>query len=76
MMITAQEIETRIKKEIDGAEVVIKDMTGGQDHWDVEVVSETFAGVSPVNQHRMVYAAFTDVMGGALHALKLKTRAP
>lgn len=75
-MITAQEIETRIKKEIDGAEVVIKDMTGGQDHWDVEVVSETFAGVSPVNQHRMVYAAFTDVMGGALHALKLKTRAP
>jgi stress-induced morphogen len=75
-MITAEEIETRIKKEIEDAEVVIKDMTGGQDHWDVEVVSETFAGVSPVNQHRMVYAAFTDVMGGALHALKLKTRTP
>ena len=75
-MITAEEIETRIKKEIEVAQVVIKDMTGGQDHWDVEVVSETFAGVSPVNQHRMVYAAFTDVMGGALHALKLKTRTP
>ena len=75
-MITAQEIETRIKKEIEGSQVVIKDMTGGQDHWDVEVVSDAFNGVSPVNQHRMVYAAFTDVMGGALHALKLKTRTP
>jgi len=75
-MITAEEIESRIKKEIEGAEVVIKDLTGGQDHWDVEVVSESFDGVSPVNQHRMVYAAFTDVMGGALHALKLKTRTP
>ena len=75
-MITAEEIESRIKKEIEGAEVTVKDMTGGQDHWDVEVVSEAFDGVSPVNQHRMVYAAFSDVIGGALHALKLKTRTP
>ena len=75
-MITAEEIESRIKKEIEGAEVTVKDMTGGQDHWDVEVVSAAFDGVSPVNQHRMVYAAFSDVIGGALHALKLKTRTP
>ena len=75
-MITAEEIDSRIKKEIEGAEVTVKDMTGGQDHWDVEVVSAAFDGVSPVNQHRMVYAAFSDVIGGALHALKLKTRTP
>lgn len=75
-MITAEEIETRIKNEIAGATVTVTDMTGGQDHWDVEVISQAFAGVSPVNQHRMVYAAFTDVMGGALHALKLKTSTP
>jgi stress-induced morphogen len=75
-MITAEEIENRIKAKIEGAEVSVKDMTGGGDKWDVEVVSEAFAGVSPVNQHRMVYAAFPDVIGGALHALQLKTRTP
>ena len=75
-MITAEEIEKRIKAQIEGAEVSVTDMTGGGDKWDVEVISEAFAGVSPVNQHRMVYAAFPDVIGGALHALQLKTRTP
>ena len=75
-MITAEEIEKRIKAHIEGAQVSVKDMTGGGDKWDVEVIAEAFAGVSPVNQHRMVYAAFPDVIGGALHALQLKTRTP
>ena len=63
-------------KEIEGAQVTVSDMTGGGDHYDVVVVSEKFAGVSPVERHRMVYAPLMDVMGGALHALKLKTVTP
>ena len=76
VMIDAKEIETRIVGAIEGAQVTVSDMTGGGDHYDVVVVSEKFAGVSPVERHRMVYAPLMDVMGGALHALKLETRTP
>ena len=75
-MIDAKEIETRIVGAIEGAQVTVSDMTGGGDHYVVVVVSEKFAGVSPVERHRMVYAPLMDVMGGALHALKLKTVTP
>ena len=42
----------------------------------VEIVSTAFEGKLPLERHRMVYAIFNDVMGGALHALSLKTRTP
>jgi len=35
-----------------------------------------FAGFPGVRQHQMVYAALKGKMGGELHALALKTRAP
>ena len=74
--ISGEEIAARIKAAIEGAEVTVSDMTGGGDHYDVKVISDKFEGVSPVNRHRMVYAPLMDVMGGALHALKLETRTP
>ena len=58
------------------AEIKVTDLTGGKDHWQVEIVSSAFEGVSPVNQHRLVYDCFGDVIGGAMHALALKTRTP
>jgi stress-induced morphogen len=39
-------------------------------------VSEAFCGKSRVEQHKMVYDALKGQMGGALHALALKTQAP
>ena len=74
--ISGEEIAERIKSAIEGAEVTVSDMTGGGDHYDVKVISEKFEGVSAVQRHRMVYAPLMDVMGGALHALKLETRTP
>lgn len=74
-MIDAQEIEKRITEALPGARVVVSDMTGTRDHYDVTVVSDAFEGVLPVQRHRMVYAPLKDVMGdGALHALKLTTK--
>ncbi len=74
-MIDAQEIEKRITEALPGAKVVVSDMTGTRDHYDVTVISDDFDGVLPVQRHRMVYAPLKDVMGdGALHALKLTTK--
>ena len=58
------------------AEIVLTDLAGDNDHWQAEIVSAQFAGKSRVAQHQMVYKALRGKMGGELHALALKTRAP
>jgi stress-induced morphogen len=75
-MIAAEEIQRRIEEALPGATVRVSDMTGGGDHYDVVVVAPQFEGQTPIARHRMVYAPLKDVMGGALHALALKTRTP
>ena len=58
------------------AEITLKDLAGDDNHWEAEIVSAQFAGVPRVRQHQMVYEALKGEMGGVLHALALKTRAP
>jgi phosphoribosylformylglycinamidine synthase len=58
------------------AEITLTDLAGDDNHWQAEIVSPAFAGVPRVRQHQMVYDALKGEMGGVLHALALKTRAP
>ena len=58
------------------AEITLTDLAGDDNHWQAEIVSSAFAGVPRVRQHQMVYDALKGEMGGVLHALALKTRAP
>ena len=45
-------------------------------HFEATVVCEAFRGKLPLARHRMVYATLGDLMGGAIHALALKTITP
>ena len=45
-------------------------------HFEAVVVSPAFAGKLPLARHRMVYATLGELMGGAIHALSLKTLTP
>ncbi len=45
-------------------------------HFEALVISPDFAGKLPLARHRMVYATLGDLMGGAIHALALKTLTP
>lgn len=45
-------------------------------HFEAVVVSPSFAGKLPLARHRMVYATLGDLMGGAIHALALRTVTP
>ena len=58
------------------AEITLTDLAGDNDHWQAEIISSQFAGLPRVKRHQMVYAALKGKMGGELHALALKTRAP
>jgi stress-induced morphogen len=75
-MFPAAELERRIVEAMPDAEVRVQDLTGGGDHYRVEIVASAFEGQPALKRHRMVYGLFEDVLGGALHALSLDTRAP
>jgi stress-induced morphogen len=56
------------------AQVEVSDLTGTQDHFQATVVTRAFQGKTRIEQHRMVYAALGELMGGDIHALALTTR--
>jgi len=72
----AADIERLIKERFPDALVSIDDLAGDGDHYAATVVSEAFRGKSRLEQHKLVYDALKGQMGGALHALALKTKAP
>ncbi|MEN9924200.1 BolA/IbaG family iron-sulfur metabolism protein [Novosphingobium sp.] len=76
MAMPGAEIVARIKAGIPDAEVTLTDLAGDDNHWAAHVVSASFAGKTRVAQHKLVYAAIGDDMGGALHALQLTTAVP
>jgi stress-induced morphogen len=74
-MVSVDEVRRRIEAALPGARVEVGTFQG-PDHFEATVEAPQFAGKSRVEQHRMVYAAVSDLLGGAMHALALKTRAP
>ena len=48
----------------------------GRGHFDVDIVSEAFAGLAPLARHRRVYAALGDMMTTDIHALSIRARTP
>ena len=72
----ATEIEALIIAALPDAVVEIRDLRGDGDHYAARVISASFAGMSRVRQHQLVYRALGGRMGGELHALQLETSVP
>lgn len=72
-MISVEEVKRRIEAALPGARVRVSTFSGN-DHFEATVEARQFVGKSLVEQHRMVYAALDGLLGGAMHALALKTR--
>ncbi|TMM11109.1 MAG: BolA family transcriptional regulator [Actinobacteria bacterium] len=75
-MPSASELKERIEAALPGAEANVEDLTGGGDHFRAEVASDRFAGLSRIEQHRLVYDVFGGEIGGPIHALSLRTTIP
>lgn len=75
-MADLSELTAMIETALPGATAQLVDQGGG-DHLAASVVAPQFAGLSRLEQHKLVYAAvqsrFDD---GSIHALALKTRVP
>ncbi len=70
----AEIIRKLIETGLPGAQAEVQGDDGV--HFEATVVAEAFRGKLPLARHRMVYATLGDLMGGAIHALALKTVTP
>jgi stress-induced morphogen len=73
-MPTASEVKARIEATIPGATADVE--SPDNVHFNARVVADAFTGLSRIEQHRLVYAAFEGELGGEIHALQLKTETP
>ena len=71
---TAEHLKERLEKAFPDGRI---DVTGddGQ-HFRAEIVSERFEGLSRIQQHKLVQDVFGGELGGAIHALSIKTSTP
>jgi stress-induced morphogen len=59
----------------DASELSVVDRTGTGDHFQVTVSSPRFAGLTLVEQHRLVYEALSGPLGdGTIHELRIRTK--
>lgn len=72
-MFDSHEIKRLIQVSLPDAKIDVRDLTGGGDHFEVEVHSSAFKSKNLVEQHRMIYQALGNAMDGPIHALKIKT---
>jgi stress-induced morphogen len=72
---TPDELKQRIEDAIPGAEAIVE--SPDNVHFQARIRSDAFAGKSRIQQHRMVYEVFDEgELGGAVHALQIKTEVP
>ena len=80
------EIRRRIEKALDPLELEIIDEShkhvghagarDGRGHFRVRIASEKFAGLRPIQRHRLVYDAVGNLMETDIHALSIEATLP
>ncbi|MFZ4735851.1 MAG: BolA family protein [Bradymonadia bacterium] len=71
-----EEIVRRVRGALPDAQIELRDLTGGGDHWQAVIVSQAFDGQTPIARQRLVFGALGELMHGPIHALTLKTLTP
>lgn len=76
MAVTADFIKNKILQAYPEAQVQVWDLTGSQDHWQVEVTCPAFGHLTLIEQHQAIMRLFqNELLSGQIHALSLKTQA-
>jgi stress-induced morphogen len=75
-MLAPEALEATLRAAFPDATLELEDLTGTRDHYSLTIASSAFTGLSPIAQHRLVYAALGDALRGPVHALALHTFTP
>ena len=72
-MLNADQISQKLTEAFPESQIKVTDLTGGGDHWQVDIKSKIFEGKSLIEQHQLVYKALNPWMNKEIHALAIKT---
>lgn len=74
---TPEQMKERLSENYPNCKIEVYDLTGTQDHYEVFVESDKFAGLSRIQQHQHVMSCFgPELKTGEVHALSIKTKIP
>lgn len=72
---TQEQMILRLNSKFPNSQVVVQDLTGTQDHWEVHITSSLFQGLTRIQQHKLVMETFdAELKTGEVHALTMKTK--
>ena len=81
-----QQIRQRLEIAFQPTELFLKDQSqlhaghegakDGKGHFEVTIVSNTFAGKNRIERHRMVYDALGTLLESDIHAVRIKAYTP
>ena len=72
---TQEQMKQRLEKFYPQSTIEVVDLTGTANHWEVFIESDTFKGLSRIEQHQHVMKCFSDELKtGEVHALAIKTK--
>jgi stress-induced morphogen len=74
MAIAESKLKDILQTNFPGDKIIIKDYVGDQDHYSIEIISESFRGLPLIKQHKLVKNALSEVLQKELHAVTIKTR--
>ncbi len=70
----AEQMKQRLQTAYPDGDVEVFDLTGTQDHWQVQIASSSFKGMTRIAQQRHVMNVFdAELKTGEVHALTIKT---
>lgn len=71
---TPDQVKKRLEDTYPDSFVDVTDLTGTHDHYSVYIQSTVFTGMSRIQRHKHVMAAFDDELKtGEVHALTIRT---
>lgn len=69
------QMRQRLEQWFPGDQIEVTDLTGTENNYEVYVRSKAFTGLSRIEQHQKVMAAFAaELKTGEVHALSIKTQ--
>lgn len=74
MAVPQEKIFTILEQNFPGAKIIITDLVGDQDHYSLEISSESFKGLPLIKQHKLVKNALSELLKKDLHAITIKTK--
>ena len=74
LVVEPQEFEDIIRAKFPDAEIKAVDVVGDRQHYRLEIASQQFAGLSRIEQHKLVHAAMQGTHAASIHAISLQTR--